>query len=294
MLTFLSRQLYLLAVGGSLAAYTAAMAWGWPLEGVLLGWSVLVLAAGVGLERLAPFEPRWRRPNGDAATDATSAVVLIGLIDPLLKAGMPIAALALLAPWGSQDAGWLLSTSPFALQVLTAVLWIEFAKYWSHRAHHHFAGLWWLHALHHGSERLYWLNNFRFHPLNHLVNTAVSLLPLLMLGSPKEVLLGAVALTQPVLMLQHLNADIRSGWLNWIFSTNELHRWHHSNRPDEANRNFGSATVLWDHVFGTYRSADPGVRPTRIGLFGNGSGYPAHTTYWQQLLSVFTPACCRA
>lgn len=97
MLTFLSRQLYLLAVGGSLAAYTAAMAWGWPLEGVLLGWSVLVLAAGVGLERLAPFEPRWRRPNGDAATDATSAVVLIGLIDPLLKAGMPIAALALLA-----------------------------------------------------------------------------------------------------------------------------------------------------------------------------------------------------
>jgi len=116
---------------------------------------------------------------------------------------------------------------------------------------------------------------------------------LLLLGVPPDVLLGAVALTQPVVMLQHLNVHTRSGWLNYLFSTNELHRWHHSAEPREANSNFGSALVLWDQVFGTFRH-HPEAQPARIGLFGDGSGYPAKASYLQQLLSVFTPACCRA
>ncbi|HEX5683222.1 MAG TPA: sterol desaturase family protein [Ideonella sp.] len=291
MINFLTRQLYLLAVGGSVAVFAASLAWGWPLEGVVLGWSVLVLATGVWLERLAPFDPRWRLSNDDTGTDATSAVVLIGVVDPLLKAVLPIVALVLLAPLAPSGDGWFLGAAPFALQVVAAVLWIEFSKYWSHRAHHQVAALWWLHALHHGSERLYWLNNFRFHPLNHLANAAVSLLPLLLLGVPPEVLLGAVALTQPVVMLQHLNVRTHNGWLNHVFSTNELHRWHHSAEPQEANSNFGSALVLWDQLFGTFRH-QPG-QPARVGLFGDGSGYPAKAPYLQQLLSIFTPACCR-
>lgn len=292
MLNLLTRQLYLLAVGGSVAVYAAARAWGWPLEIAVLGWSMLVLAGGAWLERLAPLDPRWHRSNGDTTTDAASAVVLLGLVDPLLKAALPIVALALLAPWAPSDGRWFVAAAPFALQVLVAVLWIEFSKYWSHRAHHQVAPLWWLHALHHGSERLYWLNNFRFHPLNHLANTAVSLLPLLLLGAPQEVLLGAVALTQPVVVLQHLNVRTGGGWPSYVFSTNELHRWHHSAEPREANSNFGSALVLWDQVFGTFHHRRG--QPARIGLFGDGSGYPAKAPYLQQLLSAFTPACCRA
>ncbi|MED5618175.1 sterol desaturase family protein [Ideonella sp. BN130291] len=292
MSTFLVRHLYLLAVGGSVAVFSAALALGWPLEAVVLGWSVLVLATGALLERRHPFDPSWRQSQGDVAVDATSAAVVIGLVDPLVKALLPVLAVALLAPAGG-PAAWRLGPWPLALQVLVAVLWIEFAKYWSHRAHHEVPALWWLHALHHGSERLYWLNNFRFHPLNHLLNTTVSLLPLLLLGAPKEVLLGAVALTQPVLMLQHLNVRSASGWLNHVFSTNELHRWHHSASPAEANSNFGSALVLWDHVFGTFRHRAADNRPARIGLFGDGGGYPAKAGYVQQLASMFTPRCCR-
>lgn len=295
MLDFLTRHLYLLAVGGSMAAFAAVGQSGWPFEAVVIGWSVLVLATGAWLERVAPFDRRWSQAADDTATDVTSAVVLIGVVDPLLKAALPILAVACLAATRA-DAAWALQGLPFVLQVAVAVLWIEFAKYWAHRAHHEVQGLWWLHALHHGSERLYWLNNFRFHPLNHAVNTAVSLFPLLLLGAPHDVLLAAVALTQPVLMLQHLNVDTRNGWLNRVFSTNELHRWHHSAEPGEANSNYGSALVLWDQVFGTFRP--PQGRPARIGLFSegddDGGGYPARATYWQQVLSIFTPACCRA
>jgi sterol desaturase/sphingolipid hydroxylase (fatty acid hydroxylase superfamily) len=288
-INFLARHLYLLAVGGSLAAFWLAATLGQPLEAVVIGWSVLVLATGAWLERAVPFDASWARAKQDTTTDATSAALLIGVIDPLLKAALPVLAIAMV---GSLDWIWPASAWPFAAQVAAAVLWFEFAKYWSHRAHHEVQSLWWLHAMHHGSERLYWLNNFRLHPLNHFANVAVAMLPLLMLGAPQDVLLAAVAATQPVLMLQHLNVNTRNGWLNRIFSTNELHRWHHSAEPVEANSNYGSSLVLFDQLFGTYRP-QPG-RPARIGLFGDSSGYPARATYLQQLFSLTMPACCRA
>jgi sterol desaturase/sphingolipid hydroxylase (fatty acid hydroxylase superfamily) len=290
MLSWLTRHLYLLAVAGGGLSFALGRLWGWPLEAVVHGWSVAVLAVGIALERRVPFDAEWQRARGDTATDATSAAVLIGVVDPLLKAALPVIAIALL---GDRAAPWALAGWPLALQVMAALLWIEFSDYWLHRAHHQQPLLWQLHALHHGSERLYWLNNFRLHPLNHVLKTAAGLLPLWLLGAPPVVLLGAAALTQPLLMLQHANIDLKSGWLNRVFSTNEVHRWHHSTQPHEANANYGSALVLWDHVFGTYRAADGG-RPGRIGLFGNGHGFPAQASYWRQLLGAWQPACCRA
>jgi sterol desaturase/sphingolipid hydroxylase (fatty acid hydroxylase superfamily) len=162
-----------------------------------------------------------------------------------------------------------------------------------HRWHHATPALWRLHALHHGSERLYWLNNFRFHPLNHGLNTLASLLPLWLLGLPEAALLGATMLTQPVVMLQHMNIDLRSGWLNRVLSTNEAHRWHHSTEPAEANANYGSALLLWDHVFGSFLHRPSPQRPAAIGLFGSARAYPARASYWRQLLGGWQPACCR-
>jgi sterol desaturase/sphingolipid hydroxylase (fatty acid hydroxylase superfamily) len=157
---FIARHLYAVAVGTSLSAFLAAREFGLPLEAVVLAASLAALLAGALLERVIPFEPAWRRPDGDTSTDATSAVVLLGLVDPALKAAMPLLAIATLrlfdAPGALFPIEW-----PFIAQVMLALLWVEFAKYWSHRWHHRSAALWWLHALHHGSRRLYWLNNFR-------------------------------------------------------------------------------------------------------------------------------------
>ncbi|WP_395701907.1 sterol desaturase family protein [Aquabacterium sp.] len=293
MVGFLTRWLYVLAVVGSALAWWLALRWGGSLSATVLGASIATLALGVWLERVRPFEAAWRQPRDDRATDATSAVLLIGLVDPLLKAALPLGVVAALGHLPGAEA-WPMASWPLGAQVLVAAAWIELAKYLSHRAHHASPLLWPLHALHHGSERLYWLNNFRFHPLNHVVNSVLSLLPLAWLGVPAPVLYGALALTQPVVMLQHLNADLRSGWLNWLFSTNELHRWHHSDQPAEANANYGSAWVLWDHVFGTYLRPQGRRRPARIGLFGSSGRYPAQASYWRQLAAPLRPACCRA
>ena len=79
-----------------------------------------------------------------------------------------------------------------------------------------------------------------------------------------------------------------------MFSTNEAHRWHHSSDAAEADANFGSALLLWDHVFGTYRAAAVDQAPAAIGLFADAGRYPSQQTYGRQLASMFSAGCCRA
>ncbi|KNZ32703.1 MAG: hypothetical protein AD742_09775 [Methylibium sp. NZG] len=289
-----TRWFMLASVVGSVAAFAVARALGGPLEAVVLAAGGVVLVAAAVLERVAPFRKAWNEPAGDTATDVVSTAVLLGLVDPLLKAVMPVLVVALL--WASAEPNPALfgADLPFGLQVVLALLWLELAAYASHRWHHADRRLWWLHAMHHSSQRLYLLNGFRFHPLNRAINQALGTLPLLWLGAPADVLLACLAITQPVLILQHANIDLRSGCLNRVFSSNEVHRWHHSSATHEAHSNFGSSLLVWDHVFGTYKPAGADTSLIAIGLFDDGGRYPAARSYWQQLTSMFSPSCCAA
>jgi sterol desaturase/sphingolipid hydroxylase (fatty acid hydroxylase superfamily) len=42
------------------------------------------------------------------------------------------------------------------------------------------------------------------------------------------------------------------GWLNYIISGPELHRWHHSKTIKESNSNYGNNVIVWDILFGTF------------------------------------------
>jgi sterol desaturase/sphingolipid hydroxylase (fatty acid hydroxylase superfamily) len=58
-------------------------------------------------------------------------------------------------------------------------------------------------------------------------------------------------------MFNHGNVRLPSGidrLLRWIVVTPDMHRVHHSVRPEETNRNFGFSLTWWDRVLGTYRA----------------------------------------
>ncbi|WP_148040889.1 sterol desaturase family protein [Montanilutibacter psychrotolerans] len=289
----ISRTLLGAVVVGNVALFLLARQSGWNLELVVLLGTLGTLVLACGLEHVLPHDGRWGGLRKDTATDLASAAIIVAIVDPALKYGGPLVAV-----WGWQLFGWStplgdwLTTQPYVPQLLAVIVLSELGRYWAHRWHHTHGWLWKLHALHHSSERLYALNNFRFHPLNYLNNFLLGVFPLLLLGVPSDVLLGYLAVSQPVLMLQHANLDLRSGWLNYLFSTNEVHRWHHSTVPAEANRNYGYALVLWDHVFGTFHYAPSRNAPRRIGLFAQSAGFPAHAGYLAQLADAFRPGCC--
>ena len=290
-MSLIQRYLVAMLVSLSLLLYALAWAFGVALEVAVLAASIFTLVIAGVLERKLPFRTGWNINQGDWSGDVLSAGVLVGLIEPLLKVLAPLGVVAVYASIGTAPsiAHW-----PLWQQILLVLLVVEFGKYWSHRLHHQWAPLWWLHAMHHSAERMYVLNGLRFHPLNYIINFALAVFPVMLLGVAPEAILCYLSISQPVVLLQHANIDLRHGVLNTVFSTPEVHRWHHSTHADEANNNFGNALLLWDHIFGTFKRADGFDQHQTVGLFAaSRSSYPSTRGYFWQLAAMFSPSCCR-
>jgi hypothetical protein len=171
---------------------------------------------------------------------------------------------------------------PILAQGVLMVLLVDLMRYWVHRFAHTNATLWRLHAVHHSPDKLYWLNTSRFHPLEKGLQFAFDSMPFILLGVDSDVLAFYFVCYSVNGFYQHANVYLRFGILNYVFSTAELHRWHHSKVLREANNNYSNTTIVWDIVFGTYfRPSSSG--PVRAGI--ENDSYPQ--TFDRQLLGPF-------
>lgn len=217
---------------------------------VLASIVAIAIAVLVMAERLNPEFPEWNRPRGDVGTDLLHGVVSNLALPKLLELGL----LALLLNFGIEEGtglGIWPSHWPLGLQVALALIVGQFGEYWAHRSLHEVPFLWRFHAVHHSPERLYFLNAARFHPVDTTLLFVVGLLPFLVLGAGKDVMLLTMTWITVHGLFQHCNVHLRLGPFNYVFSMAELHRWHHSLNLDEANRNYGNNILFWDIVFGT-------------------------------------------
>jgi sterol desaturase/sphingolipid hydroxylase (fatty acid hydroxylase superfamily) len=150
---------------------------------------------------------------------------------------------------------------------------------------HHFDWLWRFHATHHSAQRVYWLNATRAHPLEIAYRfSIVWVLPLAVLGVPKNVLALATVAAVVADAFQHANIAIRLGPLSWIFSVGDLHRWHHSRVRRESDTNYGNVYIFWDAVFGTRYLPSGREPPGKVGILGM-EAFPQE--FWAQWLSPF-------
>lgn len=251
----------------------------------LAGASVGLILLSLVMERLRPLHENWNKSTGDTKGDIGIALFLFGALDPVLKLAGPLIVVSVLpAAW---VAGW-----PLIVQILLVTLLIELGAWISHFLHHRWQPLWALHAMHHSPTRLYTLNNLRFHPLNYAVNYAAMILPVLALGFAPEALVAYVALSAPVLILQHTNVGFSFGGWNGVLNTNDLHRWHHSSDPEEGVKNLGRALVIWDRVFGTYYNPATRSEPEAVGLFADSRRFPVASRVLAQLAYPFSRDCC--
>lgn len=236
----------------------------------------LIIVAAVGAIifaewrlRLDPAIGRW---TPDTRTDLCHLIVNSAIPQgfALLLATLTI---ALIPDGGIWPARW-----PLEAQVVLAIGLSELGVYAMHRACHHRAFLWRFHRVHHTSTGLYWLNQVRFHPLDLLWMHAIAIGPVVLLGAPPATVAVLAVFGQIGAFLQHANLRGDFGRLSAVFNTPDLHRWHHSTVPTEANHNFGGTLVVWDRLFGTWRK--PAGAPDRLGVEGF-----APTRYRDQLIA---------
>jgi sterol desaturase/sphingolipid hydroxylase (fatty acid hydroxylase superfamily) len=138
------------------------------------------------------------------------------------------------------------------LEGFTAWFVGTFFFYWWHRLRH--AQGWWLvfHQLHHSPSRIEVATSFYKHPVEILIDAALSAVILyLFLGASLE---GAYWYTFFAGTGEYFyHANLRTpGWLRYFIQTPELHSIHHE--YDAHHDNYGDIP-LWDRLFGTYRDA---------------------------------------
>jgi sterol desaturase/sphingolipid hydroxylase (fatty acid hydroxylase superfamily) len=215
---------------------------------IALAWIALVL-----LEWLVPYRSDWRRSHGDVRTDVVHLIVSAVGTSELAKVflgGTAVVAAAWLSERGAPSL-WP-SQWPWLAQLLLALAVAELGHYVFHRISHESAWVWRLHAAHHSAPRLYWLNATRFHPADLFCLIVFQLAPLILLGINPRAMLVYGVFTAVYGQIQHCNADLRTGTLSLVFSTPQVHRWHHSPDPSEGNANYGAVLNVWDQLFGTF------------------------------------------
>lgn len=191
-----------------------------------------------------------------------------------------------------------LTDIPLFLAVILAVVIWELVSYWAHWMGHHIEWLWRMHAVHHAPRRMTVLNNFRVHPLDLLLKSSALAVVIVLGFSPITIAMMSV-IRSVVVAFQHADADLEHGRLNYIFSTNTLHQWHHSADPTQAHSNYGTILSVWDWIFGTaYLPSEPQA-PTEMGLFDQ-PAYPTHRIMrmlvapicWARCTAASYRGCC--
>ena len=220
------------------------------------------------LERAFPYRREWNRSHGDVLTDALHLVFTgqgaQGLFfalaaGPLIALSTRVSAAAGAPLWPTE--------APLFLQLALALVLGELGHYLFHRLSHESTWVWRLHAAHHSAPRLYWLNATRFHVLDLFLLISFESLPLALMGAG-QVVLGPYFVVRAVYgQVQHCNVDMRTPpWIDWLWSSPGVHRWHHSMLSREANHNYGAVLNVWDHVFRSFsRPTSAFAGPVGIG-----------------------------
>jgi sterol desaturase/sphingolipid hydroxylase (fatty acid hydroxylase superfamily) len=221
---------------------------------IRLAFFLGVLVAMAAWEALAPRRRReiprlLRWPNN-------LGVVVLGSI--LVRLTLPMAAVGLALLAGKR--GWGLFNvweTPAWLAFIASVLALDLAIYLQHVMFHAVPALWRLHRMHHADLEFDVTTGLRFHPVEILLSMGVKLAVVAALGPPAVAVLVFEALLNATAMFNHSNVRIPAGAdriLRCVVVTPDMHRVHHSIRPQEANSNFGFNLPWWDRLLGTYRA----------------------------------------
>jgi sterol desaturase/sphingolipid hydroxylase (fatty acid hydroxylase superfamily) len=144
---------------------------------------------------------------------------------------------------------------PITLEIILAVILLDFSIWIQHVISHRFNLLWKLHRVHHADPDLDVTSGNRFHPLEILLSMVYKYFWIFLLGPS----VGAVVIFEVILnglaLFNHTNMKLPLGFdrvLRWFVVTPEMHRIHHSVIPSEHHSNFGFNLSIWDRIFNTY------------------------------------------
>jgi sterol desaturase/sphingolipid hydroxylase (fatty acid hydroxylase superfamily) len=210
-------------------------------------FAVLALVESVAPRDPSPALRFWRWPSNVVLT--TANIVILG--------ALPVGIVAA-ADW-AQDARFgllhVVQVSPTAAFAI-GFLGRAFLSWGTHYLNHKVPFLWAIHRVHHTDTRLDVSTTVRFHPLEFVFTTPLTLAGVVALGAPPVAILIYEVMDAGVTVFSH--ANVRLPWwvdrpLRLFIVTPDVHRVHHSSQQPETDSNYGAVLTIWDRLLGTYR-----------------------------------------
>lgn len=192
-----------------------------------------------------------------------SIVALDGIVVRLMASlAVPIAAVA--AADLAQDRGigffnW--TEWPAAVEVLIAVVVLDFAIWLQHLISHKIPLLWRLHQVHHADVDIDVTTAIRFHPIEIALSVLWKILWVFALGAPVVAVIAFEIILNACAMFNHANIAIgerADRVIRTLIVTPDMHRVHHSVLRHEHDSNYGFNLSIWDRLFRTYTPAPEG------------------------------------
>lgn len=218
---------------------------------VFLGlFSVLAL-----LEWLLPRRARRQARTGRWATN-WGIIILDTLTLRLMALAMPLLAVGAAVDAGQQGWGLLNVIGwPVWLEVVLAILILDFVIWAQHLITHKVPVLWRLHRVHHADRDMDVTTAIRFHPVEIALSMLLKIGVVYLLGPAALAVILFEIILNGTAMFNHANLRLPAGVdrvVRMVLVTPDMHRVHHSVHREEHDSNYGFALSVWDRMFGTY------------------------------------------
>ncbi len=253
---------------------------------IKLGIGVTVLLALLAWQQAAPVRKdaslaRWRVNLGVIAV----ATLFNALLLPL---GLVVVALwAQLRGYGVFNQ----FAIPLSLELMLALVVLDCAIYWQHRAFHAWPLIWRAHRVHHSDTGFDTSLGLRFHPFEIVLSTLFKMALIVALGIAPFAVLAYEIVLLAMSLFSHADVALSprlERTMRWLIITPDWHRVHHSTHRAETDSNFGNWLSIWDRMFGTsIEQPRDGHRGMHIGLdaFRDSAEQTLRASLWQPLRS---------
>lgn len=231
--------------------------------------SLGMLAGLVLLERKRPLrrerESKLRRDGRNLAVAALGALTVHLLEAPAVR--------LLARSVEKRKLGLLKQVNlPRPLEIIAAVVLMDYTLYLWHVLTHRVPFLWRFHAVHHVDLDLDASTALRFHFGELAVSVPYRAAQVVLIGVNAEALTWWQTFLSLSILFHHSNVRLPrrlESALSWFLVTPRMHGIHHSNEAGEANSNWSSGLACWDRIHRTFRLDVP-QEQIHIGVKGIG------------------------
>jgi len=192
--------------------------------------------------------PRWFTNISLIVIDSFT-IRLMAIVMPVMAVGAAIDVSG--RGWGLLGmVNW-----PNWIEVILAILILDFVIWGQHLITHKIPMLWRLHQVHHADRDMDVTTAIRFHPIEIALSMLLKIGVIYVLGASAFAVIIFEILLNGTAMFNHANINIPKNMdkiIRLVLVTPDMHRVHHSDIREEHDSNYGFSLSIWDRMFGTY------------------------------------------